>query len=110
MPGPELHLNAINAALHGEFIRELSHTAVALGLVTAAALALSLSLSIRSPWLRLLALVAVDCADVGVSLHAFDQLNLYIPCLSLLLQLNTTVLLGLVADFAFERVEKTRVR
>ena len=110
MPGPELHLNAMNAALQGEFIQELSHNAVALLTLGAAVLALVLSLQIRSPWLRLFALLTIDLADVWVTLLAYDHLALVLPCLPVLGQLNGTVLLGLVSDFTFERVEKNRVR
>ena len=110
MPGPELHLNAINAAIHKEFIRELSHGPVALVVLAAALIATALSLGIRSPWIRLLLLVAIDCADVWATLYAFNELSVYIPCLPFLLELNVTVLLGLVCDFTWERVEKKRVR
>ena len=110
MPGPELHLNAMNAAVQGEFIDEMSHNAVALAAFGAALLAIVLSLGVRSPWLRLLLLLALDAADVWVTLLAYDHLSLFVPCLPLLAQFNTTVLLGLVSDFTFERLEKTRVR
>lgn len=110
MPGPELHLNAMNAALQGEFIRELSHNMIVLIALGAAVVALALSLGVRSPWLRLLLLVAISLADVWATLLAYDHLALYVPCLPFLGQLNTTVLLGLVSDFTFERFEKNRVR
>ncbi len=110
MPGPELHLNALNAALHGEFIHEMSPAAVALVSLIAAVFAIWLSLTVRSPWLRLLVLLAADALDVGITLQAFNRLSLYIPCLPPLLVLNSTVLLGLVCDFAFERLEKARIR
>lgn len=110
MPGPELHLNAINAALHREFIQELSHNAVALAASVVALLALAVSVAVRSPWLRLLILVAVDVADIVITLVAYDRFSVFVPCLPLLAQINTTVLLGLVSDFTFERLEKNRVR
>jgi adenylate cyclase len=110
MPGPELHLNAINAALHGEFIREMSHTAVALVTLGAGLLAIAVSLMIHSPWLRLLTLVATNCADVWATILAFDHLSTYVPCLPFLIEFNVTVVLGLVCDFTWERVEKARVR
>ena len=110
MAGPELHLNAMNAAIHGEFIREASHRMVALVVLGAALLAIGLSLAVRSPWLRLGALVVIDCVDVWVTILAFDHLSFYVPCLPFLVQFNTTVLLGLVSDFTLERLEKARVR
>jgi adenylate cyclase len=110
MPGPELHLNAFNAAIHGEFIEELSPLAVALAILSAAILAVALSLFVRSPWFRLALLVAVDAAIGGLTLFAFNRLSLFTPTLPVLAQLNVTVLLGLVCDFAWERLEKNRVR
>lgn len=110
MPGPELHLNAMNAAIHGAFIREASPRIRTLVTIGAALLAIGLSVCLRSPWVRLIALVAIDCLDVWLTVLAFDRLSLYVPCLPFLLQLNGTVLLGLVCDFTLERCEKTRVR
>ncbi|MDQ6860343.1 MAG: adenylate/guanylate cyclase domain-containing protein [Verrucomicrobiota bacterium] len=110
MPGPELHLNAINAAIHHEFITELSHGSVLFVAVLAGLIALALSVGVRSPWLRLLILLALDCADVWLTLYAFNNRNVYIPCLPFLLVLNSTVLLGFICDFTWERLEKARVR
>ncbi|MFL6529074.1 MAG: CHASE2 domain-containing protein [Chthoniobacterales bacterium] len=109
MPGPELHLNAINAAIHREFITELPHIAVELVAIIGAAIALALWFSVRSPWLRLLLLIALNAADVFVTLLAFNR-SVYIPCLPFLIELDTTVLLGLICDFTWERLEKARVR
>jgi len=110
MPGPEIHLNAINAAIHGEFLHEMSAAGVLLVAVLAAAVAVALTLTIKSPWLRLLALIVLDAAYGYAAVLAFDRLNLYIPTLAPFAALNCTVLLGLICDFASERVEKKRVR
>jgi adenylate cyclase len=110
MPGPELHLNAINAALHGEFISEPSHVQVVLVAFTAGVLAVCLSLGVRSPWLRLLVLAGGDAAIMLIALGAYNHFSIYIPMLPSLLQLNVTVLLGLASDLAMERVERKRVR
>ncbi|MDQ6621920.1 MAG: adenylate/guanylate cyclase domain-containing protein [Verrucomicrobiota bacterium] len=110
MPGPELHLNAINAAIHGEFIHEWSHGTVFAVTLCAGVLAVMMSLLIRSPWLRLAALVAANCTLVWLALQAFNHFSAYVPSLAPLLQINVTVLFGLVCDFTWERVEKNRVR
>ena len=110
MPGPEVHLNALNAAVHGEFIREVSPTGRRLIIAGGALLAIALSLALRSPWLRLGALVVVDAGTLWGVLLAHDHLSTYLPALPALVQLNVTVLLALVGEFAWERVEKTRVR
>ena len=110
MPGPELHLNAMNAALHGEFIREMGRGEILCITLLAAIIAVAISIAVRSPWLRLLVLLAVDAVTIWVALWAFDNLSIYIGSLPALLQINVTVLVGLVCDFTSERLEKARVR
>jgi signal transduction histidine kinase len=110
MPGAELHLNALNALLRGEFLRELPPLASTGIIVLAALLGAALCFSIRSPWLRLLALGAADGAGPLVALWFYNHPGLYLPCLAPLFALNANVLLGLVSDFAFERIEKIRLR
>jgi adenylate cyclase len=110
MPGPEVHLNAINAALHREFINEMSPAVVLLLTVVAGAIAVVLSLFVGSPWLRLGMLFLLNAAAIAVALAAFNYASVYLPWVAPGAQLNITVLLGLVADFGFERVEKARVR
>lgn len=110
MPGPEVHLNAINAALHGEFIREVSSGGLWLIVIGGALLAIGISIAIRSPWLRLIVLIAVNAGSIWAVLLAYDHLAIYLPTLPALVQLNAIVLLSLVGDFAWERVEKNRVR
>ncbi|HSV63290.1 MAG TPA: adenylate/guanylate cyclase domain-containing protein [Chthoniobacterales bacterium] len=110
MPGPEIHLNAINAALHGAFIRELSPGALLVLTLFAGALAVALSLCARSPWLRMVTLVAIDALGLWLALLAFNRASLLIPMVAPLSQLNFTVLLGLISDLTWERIEKNRVR
>jgi adenylate cyclase len=110
MPGPELHLNAINAALHGEFIDEFSPRGVAIFALLAGAVAIGLTFAIGAPWLRLVALAAADVLCLGLALEAYNRLNLHLPTFAGLTELNVTVLFGLIWDFTLERVEKTRVR
>lgn len=110
MPGPELHLNAINAALHHEFLSELSVPAVLSLTIMARLLAILLSVALRSPWLRLIALLALDAGWAWLALFLFNHASFYLPVAAPGLQFNLTLLLGLAADFTLERVEKKRVR
>jgi adenylate cyclase len=109
MPGPEIHLNAMNAALHNEFIRELPFSGVALLVLLAAVISVALSLGIQSPWLRLLALLVLDFGAAGVALLLFNR-GTYLPIVAPLAQLNVAVFLGLISDVAWERIERNRVR
>ncbi len=110
MPGPELHLNALNAALHHEFIRELPAGARAGVIALAALIAILISLGLRAPWLRLLSLTMICAAAVWLALFLFNHASVYLPLISPLLELNVAVLLGLASDFTSERLEKTRLR
>ena len=110
MPGPEIHLNAMNAALHGAFIRELSPAAKLALTAIAGLLGVAVSLYLRSPWLRLLTLAAIDGLGLWLALLAFNQASLFVPMVAPLAALNFTALLGLIADLTWERIEKNRVR
>jgi adenylate cyclase len=110
MPGPEIHLNAMNAALHGAFIRELPPLVSVMLIALAGLIAIALSLLVRSPWLRLIALAAGDVAGLWGAQLAFDHVSVFLPLVAPLVELNFTVLLGLISDLATERIEKNRVR
>jgi signal transduction histidine kinase len=110
MPGPEVHLNALNALLHDEFLKDL--TPFSRGAVTllAALVGFGLWARIRSPWLRLVALGAIDCAAPFCALWFYNHLNLYLPCVAPVLALNSNVLFCLASDFTSERIEKARLQ
>src|SRR3954464_13973956 len=110
MTGAEIHLNAINAALHRDFIREPGTiTRISLSLL-AAIIAVGVSLCIRSPWFRIVALFGFSLGGIGVCLFCFNYLGVYFPMVAPLTQLTATMLLGVVCDFTSERVEKVRLR
>ncbi|HKR53353.1 MAG TPA: CHASE2 domain-containing protein [Chthoniobacterales bacterium] len=110
MPGAEVHLNALNALLHTELIGDLSPFARAVATILTAILGCALWLSIRSPWLRLLALAGIDAATPFFAVWFYNHQNLYLPFLAPLLALNSTVFFCLASDFAFERIEKARLQ
>jgi signal transduction histidine kinase len=110
MSGAEIHLNALNALLHREFLRELSPVGSIAVSVLAALIGAALSLGIRSPWIRFGALGAIDLAAPFAALGFYNYASLYLPCVTPFVALNATVLLCLVSDFAFERMEELRLR
>src|SRR5207248_1733896 len=103
-------LNVLNALLHRESVRDLSRLAMAAVTIMAAILGFALWLSIRSPWLRLFTLGAIDAATPFFALWFYNHQNLYLPCLAPLLALNSTVFFCLASDFAFERIEKAKLQ
>src|SRR5213595_3152703 len=110
MPGAEVHLNAVNALLHGEFLKDLSPFPRGAITILAALVGFGLWARIRLPWLRLVALGAIDCAAPFCALWFYNHQNLYLPCLAPFLALNSNVLFCLVTDFTFERIEKARLQ
>lgn len=110
MPGAELHLNSLNALLHGEFVAGLTPLSNAAVIILTGLLAAAYCLLIRSPWLRLLALIVADAGAPFCALWFYNHPGVYLPCLGPLFLLNASVLFSFVADFAFERIEKIRLR
>lgn len=109
MGGPEIHLQMLNAALHGEFLRDAGSARlwiIALAGVAAAAL----SFGIRQPGKRLLAAVGVI---VGYGLMAqwmHDRGGWVIPLAVPLLVVGGSGLMVLSYDFALERLERMKLR
>lgn len=110
MPGPEVHLNAINAALHRAFIHEVPLLGLIFLHALAAAAGVLFSMRIRSPWWRLAALALTNALTVAFAFAAYNLLSLYVPIVGPSALLDVTVLVGLMFDFARERLEKNRVR
>lgn len=110
MPGSELHLNAMNAAIHHEFLSELTPVSTISLTALAGIISVFASLLIRSPWSRFVFLFLFCLGAVGASLFSFNHFSLYLPVLGPINQAGATMLFGLVCDFTTERFEKTRVR
>jgi len=110
MPGPELHLNAINAAIHNEFIRELPLSAKLICVGFAALGAVIIGLLFRRLWVRLVLVLLVGHASVLASLYCFNRGSLYLPIVAPLAAFGIITLFGLICDLAAEQIEKLRVR
>jgi signal transduction histidine kinase len=110
MSGAEIHLNALNALLHREFLRELSPAGSVAVALLAALMGATLSRGIRSPWIRFGALGAIDLAAPFAALGFYNYAALYLPYLTPFVALNATVFLCLVSDFTFERIERRKLR
>jgi adenylate cyclase len=110
MPGPEIHLQIINAALHGEFLRKSPPPANALIIVFAGLLATALCQFVRAPVKRLVAIFALGGGLFLAAKISFDHLNLIIPIVPPLLVLAAIGLAALVYDFVSERLERMKLR
>ena len=110
MPGPELQLNAINAAIHNEFIKELPPLANLAGICFAAFIGVILALFCRNVWLRSVLIILIGHGAILSSLFCFNRASLYLPIVAPLTVFGVTTVFGLICDFAKERVERMRVR
>jgi adenylate cyclase len=84
--------------------------ALSLLTVAAAFLAVALSLCVRSPYLRLGGLLLCNAGAASFGLFLFNHASVFVPIVGPALEMNGVVLLGLISDFALERVDKARVR
>ncbi len=103
MPGAEMHLQAANAAIAGEFIRELPQPGGILLVSFAGFIGWLLWLQVRRPMVRFMCFLAVDVVWLGLVLYFFDHAALFIPSVCPLLALNMTGISGLGTDISSER-------
>ncbi len=109
MAGPEIHLQALNAALQGEFLRELTGWRELLMFTGAGILAFLVSL-MSSAWLRVVVIVTAVAAYAVVALWLFDRSGFFLPFVApALIGLFATVT-NEIADYRRERLEKARLR
>jgi adenylate cyclase len=113
MPGPEVHLNIINAALHGEFLGEPSPFAQSVVIILAGVIAAALASLLRQPLKRLVALLVLVAAYAELSRIVFARAGGSAQVLLTATPILVLLLSGVVAlgyDYLLERLEKRRVR
>jgi signal transduction histidine kinase len=100
----------LNALLGESFVKELPMPAAIATIVFFLAVATAINLGFQSSRARL-ALLAVATAGGGIgAFFLYNNGSLFVPVTAPLLALNATVLFGFAADFAFERVERVRLK
>lgn len=110
MLGPEIHLNIIAAALHGEFLRELSRWPTLFIVLLGGLLAGLLSAVVRQPVKRLVALAALVVGVWFLAQALWDHAGLVIPVAVPLLVLVVSSLCVLAYDFVLEQLERLKLR
>lgn len=109
MAGPEIHLQALNAALQGEYLRELRLGEELLLFVAAGILAFFVSL-MPSAWLRLFVVVAGVCAYALLVMLLFNYAGLFLPFVAPAVIGLVATVGNEIADYRRERLEKARLR
>jgi adenylate cyclase len=110
MGGPEIHLQIMNAALHGEFLREPPLAASLLIGTLSGIIAAALCFLVRQPGRRLLSVIGLG---VGYALFAqmlFSHAGMVVPLSVPLMVLIVSSLLVLAYDFVLERLERVKLR
>lgn len=110
MAGPEIHINIINAALHGEFIREPPPLASGLLIAMAGLAAAALCQFVQQPLKRLFIILPLSALGLGGAKWLYDYANLIVPVVSPLLTLNLIGIASLGYDFVVERLERLKLR
>src|SRR6185369_8988274 len=108
--GTEIHLNIINAALGGGFLRETSKTVAALAVVLSVLIATMLCLFVRQPLKRLLAILIFCAAGLVGAWGIFNYGHLVLPSVAPLSILLVSGLASLGYDFFLERLEKIKLK
>ncbi len=110
MLGPEIHLNALTAALHNEFLHEASLRTNLLLTGWAGMVAWLLTWRFSRLFQRFSAAVLCVVLYLLTAQMLYDYADLFISIVSPVLALSSGSLIGLVYDFAQARREKAQLR
>ena len=110
MGGPEIHLQILNAALHGEFPREQSLVASLFVLTLSGVIAAALCFLVRQPGRRLLSVVGLSVGYAVFAQLLFDHAGAVVPLAVPLIVLMVSSLTVLAYDFVLERLERVKLR
>ncbi len=113
MAGPEIHLQIINAALHGEFLSEPSMTPCLFITVMSGLIACALCLLIQQPFKRLLIVFSVTAGYWFLTFGVLNQLRaanlvMHVGPPTLVLLISGLVIFAY--DFVVERLERMKLR
>jgi adenylate cyclase len=110
MGGPEIHLQIINAALHGEFPQERSMLASLFIIALSGIIACALCFLVRQPGKRLLSVVGLAVGYAFFSQMLFSHAGQVVPIAVPLMVLVLSSLIVLGYDFVLERLERMKLR
>lgn len=110
MPGPEVHLNMVNALLHHEFLRELPPWTGSLLIVLAVVAAWLLTVLVKKTWLRFAAFILLGATYLISIKLAHDHADTIVLAIPPVLTFAVAGLVSFVFDFTHETLEKLRIR
>lgn len=110
MPGPELHLNALAAARHAHFISETPIWMQCIIVLLSALLAWILSISMRQPLFRAVLILLTNGLFLGLLFYLYNAYSFYLIAFAPLFVFNSGSIFSLALEYAFDWMEKNRVR
>jgi adenylate cyclase len=110
MPGPEVHLNFINALLHQQFLHELPPWTGNLLIVLALVAAWLLTVLVMKTWLRAIAFVLLGAGYIFSVILAYNRADTVVLAIPPVLAFGVAGLVSFVYDFTHETLEKLRIR
>jgi adenylate cyclase len=110
MPGPEVHLNAINALLHHEFLHELPPWAGYLLMALAIVAAWLLTVLVKKKWVLAAAFVFFAAAYMYSVILAYNYAGTIVLAVPPVLAFFGAGFGSFVYDFTNETLEKLRIR
>jgi adenylate cyclase len=110
MLGAEIHLNAINALLHGAFLRELPPWTGDLLIAAAVLAAWLLTILVKKTWLRLIAFLLLGLAYLFSIKFIYDHADTIVLAFPPVLAFAVAGLISFIYDFTHETLEKLRIR
>ena len=110
MPGPEIHLNAINSLLHRDFVRALPPIANAAAVIALALVPAFVRRRVPRPFVRFALLLFGSAAWLGAVLWLCNRAGVFLPSFAPLIAFNLNGISGLFLDIALERREKKQIR
>lgn len=111
MPGPEVHLNIINAALHQQFLREPSLAVQSFIIAMAGICAVALCFLVRQPLARFALVILLTAGYLIAAYIVFNRGSFSVWLVAIpTVGLVSSSLTSSTYDYFLERVEKRRVR
>lgn len=110
MPGPEVHLNVINALLKGAYIHETPKFIDIICIALAGALACLILCHVKSPVWIFAYLTGVSLIYIGLGFLLYNVASLYILISFPLFCFTSSGLIGFTNEFVAEQIERRRTR
>ena len=110
MPGPEIHLNMINALLHHAFLHELPAWIGDVLIDPGGGRGLAPDCPCPKTWLRAIAFVLLAAGYIFSVILAYNRADTVVLAIPPVLAFGVVGLVSFVSDFTHETLEKLRIR